>query len=169
MRRSDRPRMAGAQRVGGLLRDLFGQPGFGEQLKRHEAVLIWDQVVGHQIAARTKPLRLRKGVLEVEVDHPVWMQQLHMLKPQIIAKIKAKLPDSPVEDIYLRQAKHGSIAPKTAKAVEEPPPWEHIELSAEELHEIEQQFASITDEELKTEMCNLRILQQKVSKSMQSD
>jgi len=97
--------MKKAERVSSLLKQILGQPGFGEQITRHQAWLVWDQLVGEQIAARARPLKLRKGVLEVQVDHPVWMQQLQMLKPKILEKINAKIPNAGITDIYLRQTR----------------------------------------------------------------
>jgi hypothetical protein len=157
--------MKKAERVSLLLKKILGQPGFGEQITRHQAWLIWDQLVGEQIAARARPLRLRKGVLEVQVDHPVWMQQLQMMKPQILEKINANIPNAGITDIYLRQSRN----PQTYKAIKkrlttEPPPWTKIELTAIEKEAIEEELTPVKNSDVKNEMRRLFIRQKQLDK-----
>ncbi len=162
--RNERPRMKQARRVGSLLEELYTQPGIGEQLNRHQAWLIWDKLVGEQIAARARPLRLRNDILEVQVDHPVWMQQLQMLKPQILKKLNEQLPNIGITDIYLRQTS-GTPAPRPApKISNEPPGWTRISLSDDELRHIDSELESIKDENLRNQLRALRIKQLKLDK-----
>ncbi|MCK4691898.1 MAG: DUF721 domain-containing protein, partial [Desulfuromonadales bacterium] len=81
MNRRERPPMKQAAKVANLLKQVLGDKGLEDRLSRYQTWLIWDKLVGEQIALRARPLRFRQGVLEVQVDHPVWMQQLQMLKP----------------------------------------------------------------------------------------
>lgn len=158
--------MKRAERVGSLIKEMMGKPGFGEQITRHQAWLIWDQLVGEQIAARARPKKIRRGVLEVQVDHPVWMQQLHMLKPKILEKIHARIPNAGITDIYLRQT--NNIHPldlMSGRSTPEPPPWKKIELTDWEKRVIEEDLAGIEDEELKEELRKLLTLQKQVNKN----
>jgi predicted nucleic acid-binding Zn ribbon protein len=160
--------MKKATRAGSVLKQLMQQPGMGEQLSRHQAWLIWDQLVGEQIAARARPRKLRQGVLEVAVDHPVWMQQLHMLKPTILEKINARIPNAGITDIYLRQGKpNEQIGPRRRQAYK-PPPWRDNELSPAERAEIEGQLEVLADEELKQEMRELFGRQKQLDKNRSS-
>jgi len=162
---SQRPPMKYAERVGSLLKQILAQPGFGEQITRHQAWLVWDQLVGEQIASRARPLRLRKGVLEVQVDHPVWMQQLQLMKPQILKKITAQIPNAGITDIYLRQARNNqSYQPARSRKSSETPAWKKIELTAEEKENIESELAKIKNQELKAEMRRLFTLQKQLDK-----
>lgn len=165
MRRSPRPAMKKAVRAGSVLKQLLQQPGMGEQLSRHQAWLIWDQLVGEQIAARARPRRLRQGILEVTVDHPVWMQQLHMLKPTILEKINARIPNAGISDIYLRQGNPNEQAGPRRRQSYKPPPWRHNELSSAEREEIEGKLESLTNEELKQEMRELFLRQKQLDKN----
>ena len=157
--------MKQAQKIGGLLKELFDQPGIGEQLSRHQAWLIWDKLVGDQIAARARPLRLRNTVLEVQVDHPVWMQQLQMLKPKILKKLRDQLPNVEISDIYLRQTRQ-SQAPRSArKAPSGPPGWTQEVLTDAELQQVEDKLLAIKDGALKNQLRGLRIKQLKLDKN----
>lgn len=169
MKPSDRTPLKKVQHVSSLLKELLKKPGLGEQITRHQAWLVWDQLVGKQIAARARPKKIRQGVLEVQVDHPVWMQQLHMLKPKILEKIKTTIPNAGINDIYLRQTKevnvfHGAQSEKKSG----PPPWSRIELNDWEKRTIEQQLEAIEDDELKQEFRKLLTLQKKVNKNRTS-
>ena len=166
MKQSDRAPLKKAQRVGSVLQELLGKPGIGEQITRHQAWLVWDQIVGEQIAARARPKKIRRGILEVQVDHPVWMQQLHMLKPKILEKINATIPNAGISDIYLRQTK--AVNPpylKPSQRTSEPLPWSKIELNDWEKRTIEQQLEVIEDTDLKEEFRRLLTLQKQVNKN----
>jgi len=165
MNRSDRPPMKKAEKVGSLLKQILGQPGIGEQITRHQAWLVWDQLVGEQIAARARPLKLRKGVLEVQVDHPVWMQQLQMLKPKILEKINAKIPNAGITDIYLRQTRTSqTYKPQKLRQTSEPPPWTQIELTEAEKESIEEGLSPVENSDLKDEMRKLFTRQKQLDK-----
>ena len=165
MKRSDRPPMKKAERVSSLLQQMLGQAGIGEQITRHQAWLVWDQLVGETIAARARPLKLRKGVLEVQVDHPVWMQQLQMMKPQILEKINTRLPNSGITDIYLRQTRGTqTYRPIKPRQTAEPPPWIKIELTDDEKESIEEELSLIDNSELKHELRKLFTRQKQLNK-----
>lgn len=156
MSKDERPPMRQAARVGSLLQQMARQSELGRQLTRHQAWLIWDKLVGKQIAMRARPLRLRQGILEVQVDHPVWMQQLQMLKPQILKKIAEMIPNAGIEDIYLRQATRSSqVVPPRQKQAAEAPGWLKEELTSDERADIEKALNAIKDPELKDEMRRL--------------
>ncbi len=162
MNRKDRPPLRQAEIVTGLLRKVLGEQGLAERLSRYQAWLIWDQVVGEQIAQRARPLRIREKTLEVRVDHPVWMQQLQMLKPQILKKIRAQLPDCDIEDIYLRR---GNPQPGQKKVAEPAPDWQSETLSEQEKAEIERTLDAVKDPALKEEMRRLFSRQKRLNKA----
>jgi len=169
MKQNERAPMKKAEWVGSLLKQILGQPGFGEQITRHQAWLIWDQLVGEQIAARARPLRLRKGVLEIQVDHPVWMQQLQMMKPQILEKISAKIPNAGITDLYLRQTSSSqTYHPRKARQVSEPPPWTKVELTDAEKDSIEDELSPVNNSDLKHELRKLFTRQKQLDKERES-
>lgn len=160
--------MKQAERVGPLLKQVLGERGMEERLSRYQAWLVWDKLVGEQIARRARPLRFRQGVLEVQVDHPVWMQQLQMLKPQILAKLHQQLPDADITDIYLRKAPNPT-GPKQPPAKPEPPKWQQAQLTEEEQQQIDRQLETIDNQELRDEMRRLYCLQKRLNKGRQED
>jgi hypothetical protein len=159
-----RPRLQQAQSVNTLLKEMLTKPGLGQQITRHQAWLVWDKIVGNQIAARARPLRLRKGVLEIAVDHPVWMQQLQMMKPQILVKIQEQIPKAGITDLYLRKTGNHTKPPPPGTALQKTPPLEDIKLSAAERSHIDHLVKNIENPELQQELRRFFSLQARLHK-----
>jgi hypothetical protein len=155
--------MRRAAKAGDLLGSLLAGWGLDERLHQYRALVIWDEVVGPQIAARTRPEKIRDGVLEVCVDQPTWMQQLQLLKPQILAKLNARLDEAPLREIFL---KRGKVSASTAAATTtRPPAWRRMTLSPEEEEELRNLLAGVADEGLRREMESLLTKQLKLTKT----
>lgn len=149
MRRPRRPRLKQAAPAGELVNKLLKGFGLDERLQQYRALIIWDEVVGPQIAARTRPIRIREGVLEVNVDQPTWRQQLQLMKPKILAQLNAELGKATIKDLYL---KRGKVNVRAEKQVEPPPAWRMVQLDDSEKQEVEELLVTIEDPELRDEM-----------------
>jgi hypothetical protein len=91
------------------------------------------------------------------------MQQLHLLKPQILAKLNALLGEGALGDIYL---KRGSVAPRPAgQNRAQPPRWRGAVLPAEEVSELRALLAGVGDAELRRELEALLMKQAMLSKA----
>ncbi len=80
----------GPQELGGLLGDIVRARGWEEQIraaKLHEA---WPAIVGEQLAGRSRPGRLRGGVLQVVVEAPRWATQLQYMTDQLAGRVVAE-------------------------------------------------------------------------------
>lgn len=60
----------------------------------------WSEVVGTDIAAHSRVVDLRNGALLVGVDHPAWVQRLHMQKTRVLQTIRRRFPQIPVRYIH---------------------------------------------------------------------
>jgi predicted nucleic acid-binding Zn ribbon protein len=74
--------------VGDVVGQVLGDLGLSGVAKAHRIGAQWEKVVGAQVAAHCRPLGLRGDVLEVEVDSPVWSQQLQLRKPELLAALE---------------------------------------------------------------------------------
>jgi hypothetical protein len=164
MKRARRPPMRRAARAGDLLGGLLAGWGLDERMHQYQALLIWDEVVGPQIAARTKPEKIRDGVLEVCVDQPTWMQQLQLLKPQILAKLNAQLgSDNALREIFL---KRGKVTARTTAASRAPvPAWRRMTLSPGEETELRTLLEGVADGDLRRDLGSLLAKQLKLTKA----
>ena len=163
MSRVRRPRLRTAARAGDLLATLLAGWGLDTRLQQYRALVVWDEVVGPQIAARTRPEKIRDGVLEVCVDQPTWMQQLQLLKPQILAKLNAHLGDAPLRELYL---KRGQVTARgTTAATPRPPLWRSATLTAEELGDLRRLLTGVADAELRQDLEELLVKQARLTKA----
>ncbi len=107
----------------------------------------WLDAVGPKIAAYTRPDALRRNVLFVKVANSVWMQQLHFLKQDILAKINRANAQNPIRNIFF------SLDETAAPATEIPSPQSSApDTSALGSHDrdvIEKSVVSIADTELR--------------------
>ncbi len=162
---SARRRMFRPARAGNLLDQLVQGLGLGEKLEQYRAFIVWGEVVGPQVAARTAPLRIRSGVLEVRVDQAVWMQQLQLLKPKILTRLNERLGKETIRDIFWRQGSVAELfareAPVGAPAL---PP-----LTPEDAARIEATLAPLTSEELRAPMRRLLSKQARLARLQQRE
>ncbi len=68
-------------------------PALGKRLDEAEALSRWDQAVGPLIAKHARAIRVQDSVLWVEVDHPIWKNELHLRKRQILELLNAGKTD----------------------------------------------------------------------------
>ena len=73
--------------------------GIKSALKQEAAVLLWDSIVGEVVSSVAKAERVESGMLIVKVETPVWRQELHMQKEEIINKINKKIGTSAIREI----------------------------------------------------------------------
>lgn len=86
-----------------LLKDVLAQAldkwDLSLDFRRHEAAERWPEIVGEKIAGKSRPKNLQGEVLVVEVDHPAWVTELNLLKPQILGKIKKSHPRAGIKNL----------------------------------------------------------------------
>lgn len=83
------------------LKELISRIG-GERYHRFINVFMaWKSVVGELMAERSYPIRLDKNTLFVGVQNSAWMQELMLLKPDIIQKYKQKHNEELSDIVFL--------------------------------------------------------------------
>lgn len=155
--------MKKAASVGNLIQSILRQRGLDGKLREYRAWQVWDEVVGPQIAARARPIRIREGVLEVRVEQPVWMQQLQLLKPKILARLNERLEGGAIKDLYLRRGKIERDLPEAKTP--QPPSWQSASLTEAEESRIEATLAPLTDPELRRSLHAILVRQAKLKKT----
>ena len=75
------------QSVGALVGQVLGDLGLDGVALAHRIGAQWAEIVGPEIAAHCRPLGIRAGVLELEVESPVWSQQLQLRKSELLERL----------------------------------------------------------------------------------
>ena len=71
------------------------------------AVREWPDAVGPQIARRTRAVRFEEGTLVVEIEGSAWLQELSMLKRDLLRQVNQRLGSQHVRDLRLINARGG--------------------------------------------------------------
>ena len=87
--------------VGPVLGNLLRGLGLDQRLREFRAIEVWKAQVGETIAENTRPVGIRNGVLFVEVSSSVWMQELVLLRGEIIERLNQELGETIVRRIVL--------------------------------------------------------------------
>ena len=73
--------------------------GLEKGVKQNTALLLWDEVVGENIAENTNPEKVEHGILLVTVENSSWRQELVFKKKEIIDKLNNKIGKKTIKDI----------------------------------------------------------------------
>lgn len=94
----------------------------GETLDREELVrAAWAQAVGPKIAGSTRPARMVRERLIVEVEDKIWQRQLFVLTPHILANLTKALGGGVVEDLEFRIVPRGRGPQRAEQAMPRTP------------------------------------------------
>ena len=86
-------------KLGDLLPSVLKRFGLERRFKEQQVLTLWPTVVGDELAARTKATKIDRGVLFVHVDHGAWLQELHFIEKDLIAKLRELVPGVTIKKI----------------------------------------------------------------------
>jgi hypothetical protein len=85
------PRTLEPRRAGDAVRAVLALHGIADEIRGQRVLAEWSELVGSRIASRTRPEGVRERVLVVEVATSAWLQELNLLRPQILSGLLARL------------------------------------------------------------------------------
>jgi predicted nucleic acid-binding Zn ribbon protein len=90
-------------KVKGILSKVLSHRGLDKRVERYEFILHWPEIVGERLAEVSRPEYIRNRALIVNVIHPVWAQELAMIKPVLLESLAKYLkPGDIVQDMVFR-------------------------------------------------------------------
>ena len=66
---------------------------------------MWPEIVGETIARRTQVSSLRFHSAVIKVSGAMWIQELNLMKPQILARVHEKIGEDIVRDLRFVQSR----------------------------------------------------------------
>lgn len=92
--------MSQPKSIGAALREAFKHFQIEKPIEQHRALYLWDDVVGEKnFPCHHTAKKLKKNVLFVTVDSPVWRNELMFLKRRIMKDLNQLLTGNPIKDI----------------------------------------------------------------------
>jgi predicted nucleic acid-binding Zn ribbon protein len=88
--------------IGQIVKDVFAQMESKKTVSRDEVDAYWKKLVGDAGAKHTRPITLRKGVLNVLVDSSVWMQEVNMRKRGLLKGLKSMFGKDKISQIQFK-------------------------------------------------------------------
>ena len=133
-----------------VLPEVTRHQGWAAKLDMHSFFPKWAEIVDEEVAEYSRPLKIVKDVLLVEVESSTWMQQLQFEKIRILEAVNATLKISRLKDIKF----------VLARGHDETGGYELPELSYEppdpgELKKFEEQVSVIEDDGIRDSLIRL--------------
>ncbi|MBM7624297.1 DUF721 domain-containing protein [Sporohalobacter salinus] len=133
------------------------------KIKEQQVLNIWPKVIGDKVKKHTKASYINQGTLFVTVDNSTWAHQLLFLKEDLISRLNQHLDQKMVEDIRFKLGSINSNSTRNHK-FEDSFDLSEIELTLEEVNEVEDKLRPVSDEELKQKLYSILVKNKKLNK-----
>ncbi len=91
-------------RLDAVLSQVLERCGVRDQVARMDALELWPEIVGEQLARVTRARAVDEGALIVEVRNSAWLMELNTMKGDFLARVNERLTDVEMERIVFVQA-----------------------------------------------------------------
>lgn len=142
----------------GLTR-LLDNWGLTDSFRVASALRAWSEIVGPAIAQVARPLRIDKETLWIAVKSQAWAQELNFQKTVILQRLNERIGYERFQNLrftvraQLPPARN-TPAPDTENPIRKPA---DIELSETERRDVEELFANVQEERLRTALIHARL------------
>jgi predicted nucleic acid-binding Zn ribbon protein len=99
------------QPVSAILDRLIKARGWQRPTAEATVFAAWERVVGPDVAAHSRPVKLENGTLTVEAESTAWATQLRLLAASLLQRIAAQVGHDVVRKLYI----HGPAAPSWSR------------------------------------------------------
>lgn len=99
------------QLFGTLLAKLVKTRGWQKPAAEARVFGEWEKVVGPEVAAHSRPVKLEDGELTVEAESTAWATQLRLLAGKLIVRIAGEVGNGVVKRLHI----HGPAAPSWSR------------------------------------------------------
>jgi hypothetical protein len=137
--------------LGKTIDDVLAQQGWGRQVHLFSLARGWRKVVGRERALHSMPAYFRRDVLWIYVQDSIWMQQMQLAKPELLAKINNYLKNRQVVDDLRWVMQPAELIDVAVEAYVSPPV--NVDPAAERQFRVLAE--NIADPDTREALCNL--------------
>lgn len=94
--------MGNYEDIGNIIKDLISNSKIGREINKYNLFNHWQEIVGEEISKKSKPTRLKRGILFVSVSSSTWANELSLMSDQLVGKINSFLKEKVVNEIRFR-------------------------------------------------------------------
>ncbi len=132
------------QQIGGTIQDLLSHLDTGGHFELVRLIRLWPEIVGETIARKTEVSSLKFHTAVVKVSTAMWIQELNLMRPQILSRIGAALGNDAVREVRFVQGRLSRRERRHLRAVGRSP-RRPIQLPELEDPELRQAFESLVE------------------------
>jgi hypothetical protein len=100
VRRKKKPR-EGLVEVGALLEGALQTLGVKGDFEKFRVEKKCREVLGEKFSKALTRVELKKRVVEMAFDHPIWMQEMNFRKAEVLKKLQNEFPEVGIKSINL--------------------------------------------------------------------
>ena len=93
------------QQIGGAIQELLARFDSDGRFEIVRLIRVWPDVVGEAIARRTEITGLKFHTAVVKVSGAMWIQELNLMKPQILDRLRQQIDGDAVRDLRFVQGR----------------------------------------------------------------
>jgi predicted nucleic acid-binding Zn ribbon protein len=97
-----RRRRTPPERVGGVVPKVLRDLGLDESARALRICEGWERAVGVEVASHCRPVALRNGVLEAQVDSSAWCQTLRLRTPELLERLSRAFGEDAPHALWFR-------------------------------------------------------------------
>lgn len=90
-------KMGHLTQIGDVLKQRIIGVGEGPVLKLFDLVRQWPQVIGETFSEKAFPMHLRAGTLTLQATSPSWANELQLMSPSLLDKIRRACPSLKIQ------------------------------------------------------------------------
>ena len=93
------------QQLGGAIQELLARLDAKGGFEIVRLIRVWPDVVGEAIARRTEVSGLKFHTAVVKISSAMWIQELNLMKPQILSRLREALGNDTVRELRFVQGR----------------------------------------------------------------
>jgi hypothetical protein len=158
-------RERGVQQVGDLVQRVVDHHRLHLDIREERLFNEWPVFVGDKVGSKTRPDTIIGRTLIVEVANHVWLNELRLLRPKIVADLLDKLGMprffDDIKFVLAKEGKRVATRPPPPRKRQSPPRPLPPPAAGDALQQIVDDTAGIADPELRAIIANVRIAHDK--------
>jgi predicted nucleic acid-binding Zn ribbon protein len=91
--------------IGGTIQDLLANFDGRGRFELVRLVRLWPEIVGDTIARRTEVTSVKFHTAVVRVSSAMWIQELNLMRPQILSRLRSAMRNDAVREIRFVQGR----------------------------------------------------------------
>ena len=164
-KRRQQPRSFAVETAARAVANVLSLHGIADSVRAERLVTEWTELVGPKIASRTRPDGIHDRVLWIEVATSAWLQELNLLRAQLLAGLVERLGEPRLFDdlkfrLAGRRSKNQIVVPRGRPQPKPPKPLP-LPATGAAREQIVRDASAIDDEELRELIARVRITHDK--------